>query len=106
MSILSVIGRYLTRRCHTSILVWMSKGAQLDFLVDTLLRIKNEQEMVDFLLGLFTPKELKEVPKRLQIVKKLKQGIPQHQIAKELGIGVATVTRGSKELHKGRFKTI
>jgi len=42
----------------------------------------------------------------LQIVRMLKKGVPQHQIAKELGIGIATVTRGSKELQKGNFKYI
>jgi TrpR family trp operon transcriptional repressor len=62
--------------------------------------------MLEFLLGIFTPQELEEIPTRLQIVKKLKQGIPQHQIARELNVGVATVTRGSKEIQKGRFSNI
>ena len=43
---------------------------------------------------------------RNKIVKMLKAGVPQHQIAKELNIGVATVTRGSKEIQKGRFKVV
>lgn len=60
--------------------------------------------MVDFLNGIFTPQELIEIPTRLEIVKMLKEGIPQHKIAEELGVGIATVTRGSKELKKGRFK--
>jgi TrpR family trp operon transcriptional repressor len=84
----------------------MSKDKSLDFLVETLLQIKTDNEMQEFLKGIFTPQELDEIPTRLQIVKKLKQGIPQHQIAKELNVGVATVTRGSKEIQKGRFKNI
>lgn len=62
--------------------------------------------MADFLYGILTPQELDEIPTRLQIVKLLKKGVPQHEIAKLLKIGVATVTRGSKEIVKGRFKTI
>lgn len=32
----------------------------------------------------------------------LKQGIPQKEISKKLGVGIATVTRGSKALNKSR----
>lgn len=62
--------------------------------------------MKDFLVGILAPKELKEIPMRLRIVKMLKKGISQHEIAEKLGIGVATVTRGSKEIQKGRFKAV
>lgn len=84
----------------------MSEDIQLDFLIDTLLNIKTKKAMLEFLLGIFTPQELEEIPTRLQIVKKLKQGMSQHEIAKQLSVGVATVTRGSKELQKGRFQNI
>lgn len=62
--------------------------------------------MENFLLGLLTPQEIMELPTRIEIVKLLKKGIPQVQIAKKLGIGVATVTRGSTEIKKGRFINI
>ena len=62
-----------------------------------------KEELRIFLEGILTPKELEEIPMRLQIVRMLKKGIPQHQIAQDLGIGIATVTRGSKELKKGKF---
>lgn len=62
--------------------------------------------MENFLDGILTPQELEEIPVRLQIVKLLKKGIPQHEIAQKLGVGVATVTRGSKEITKGRFSSI
>lgn len=84
----------------------MIRNTQLDELIDLLLSIKNREEMEDFLLGILTPKELVEIPTRLQIVKRLKKGISQHKVAEELGVGIATVTRGSKEIQLGRFKVI
>ncbi|MGE5041651.1 MAG: YerC/YecD family TrpR-related protein [Candidatus Levyibacteriota bacterium] len=80
--------------------------AQLESLADAFLEIKTKKEMVDFLEGMLTPKELLELPTRLEIVKMLKSGVAQHTIAEELGVGIATVTRGSKELQKGRFKNV
>ncbi len=84
----------------------MNRESELDSLINTLLKIKTEKEMQDFLSGILTPRELVEIPTRLAIVKKLKQGVPQQGIARELGVGVATVTRGSKELQKGRFQNV
>ncbi|TSC88027.1 MAG: TrpR family transcriptional regulator, trp operon repressor [Microgenomates group bacterium Gr01-1014_7] len=78
----------------------------LNELIDLLLDIKDKEYMKDFLLGILTPKELEEIPTRLQIVKMLKQGISQHKVAEDLKVGIATVTRGSKELQKGRFKVV
>lgn len=80
--------------------------SQLDELIDLLLSINNKEDMKDFLLGILTPKELQEIPTRLQIVKRLKKGISQHKVAEELGVGIATVTRGSKELKLGRFRVV
>jgi TrpR family transcriptional regulator, trp operon repressor len=78
----------------------------LDELIDALSKIENRDRMKDFLEGILTPKELVEIPLRLQIIKKLKRGDSQHQTASDLGIGVGTVTRGAKELQKGHFKNI
>ncbi|MFA5136391.1 MAG: Trp family transcriptional regulator [Patescibacteria group bacterium] len=75
-------------------------------LISTFCKIRSTQEMEDFLHGILTPQECDEISTRLQVVKMLQKGIPQHKIAKNLGVGVATVTRGSKELGKGRFAYI
>lgn len=75
-------------------------------LVDTLLSLKNKKAMKVFLDGILTPKERKEFSVRLEIVKLLKRGVPQHDIAAKLGVGVATVTRGSKEIAKGNFSLL
>ncbi len=82
------------------------RSREFDELAKTLLEIGNKDEMVDFLKGILTPKELIEIPNRLQIVKMLKRGISHHDIAGKLHVGVATVTRGSRELQKGRFKNV
>ncbi len=84
----------------------MIKNNQLKELIEVFLTIKNREEMEDLLLGILTPKELEEIPTRLQIVKMLKKGTSQHEIAQKLGVGIATVTRGSKELQLGRFKVV
>lgn len=75
-------------------------------LIKILVDIDTKDEMLNFLNGILTPKEKEELVQRLDIVKMLKRGIPQHEIAQKLGVGVATVTRGSKEIQMGRFKTI
>jgi len=75
-------------------------------LSEIFLKIRTKEEMVNFLYGLLTPKEIEEFSTRIEIIKMLKQGIPQKRIAKQLGVGIATVTRGSNEIKKGRFLTI
>lgn len=88
-------------------LVHMSKSSQqFQELVETLLKMDSEEKMRNFLEGILTPKEIMEIPTRLEIVKLLKEGVGQHKIAEQLGIGVATVTRGSKEIQKHKFKYI
>lgn len=78
----------------------------LNALAEEFLKIKTKSEMEIFLEGILTPKELEELPKRLEIIKLLKKGMPQHEISEKLGVGIATVTRGSKELKKGSFKNV
>jgi len=68
--------------------------------------MRTKAEMLDFLFGILTPKELEELTTRLQIVKLLKKGLPHQEIARRLEVGVATVTRGSRELRMGRFKKV
>lgn len=61
-----------------------------------------------FLIDLLTPAEYREVALRWQIVKMLYKGMPQRQIAEKLGVSVATVGRGSRELldPKGGFAKV
>lgn len=75
-------------------------------LAQYLAKKKKPQEVEKFLEAILTPQELEAIPKRLEIAKMLKQGIPQRDIAEKLGLGIATVTRGSRELKKGNFKDV
>ncbi len=72
-------------------------------LIDAILSLKTKKDVDSFLDGILTPKERMEIPVRLQIIKLLKKRVPQHEIASTLGVGIATVTRGSKEIAKGNF---
>lgn len=62
--------------------------------------------MTEFLQALLTPKELSEIPHRIQIIKLLKAGLPQREVAERLGVGIATVTRGAKEINNNGFSVI
>jgi TrpR family transcriptional regulator, trp operon repressor len=68
--------------------------------------IRNKELLEDLLIGVTTEGERKELVRRVQIIQKLVKGIPQLQIAGDLNVGIATVTRGSKELSAGRFKAL
>lgn len=78
----------------------MTSG-NLQILVDALLQTETKNDMKALLCGLLTQKELEELPRRLEIFKLLKKDVPQHEIAHKLGVGIATVTRGSHELQRG-----
>jgi len=68
------------------------------------LKSHTQARIRDLLQGLFTDKERKEFALRLEIIKRLKKGVTHQKIAKSLGVGVATVTRGAKEIKNGHFK--
>jgi TrpR family transcriptional regulator, trp operon repressor len=70
----------------------------LNELLDFLLAQQDRSALEKALQDLLTPTELAEVCKRLQIMRLLEQGMPQREIARRLGVGIATVTRGSRAL--------
>jgi len=73
-------------------------------LLEFFLKVNDKKELDALLRGLLTQKELEELPRRLEIFKQLKKGIPQHEIAERVGVGIATVTRGSLELQRGNIQ--
>lgn len=62
----------------------------------------------DFLFDLLSPAEYTDLAVRWQIIKQLHEGKPQREVAKDLRVSVATITRGSKEMmnKNGGFRRI
>lgn len=69
-------------------------------LVGLLARIIDPRLMRSLLEDLLTPSEFDALVLRLELVKMLEAGVPQREIAKKLGVGIAKVTRGSRVLQK------
>lgn len=83
----------------------MKNKLMSDF-IECLLKAEDPKDLEAFLRAILTPSELEEIPKRLAIIRLLKQGVPQREIGRRLGVGIATVTRGVRELRMGHFKDI
>ena len=58
----------------------------------------DSEQMTRFLCEILTPAECKDLSLRWQLMKMLAAGVPQRQIAKELGISLCKITRGAKIL--------
>jgi TrpR family transcriptional regulator, trp operon repressor len=70
-------------------------------LIEVLSKIsKNKQLLADFVRDILTPHEFENISARWQIVKRLAKGEHHASIANDLNLGVATVTRGSREMRK------
>lgn len=80
------------------------EAKNISSLVSFLLTQQTPEQMEAALNELLTASELDEISNRIQIIEMLEQGIPQRKIAEELGVGIATVTRGSNALKKRREK--
>lgn len=78
----------------------------LNTLVEVFLKADTKEKMKNLLEGILTEKEIEEFAQRIEIVRFLKNGVGQHQVAEKLGVGVATVTRGAKEIKEGKFKYV
>ena len=62
--------------------------------------VKDKQLLADFVRDILTPREFENISVRWQIVKRLAKGEHHQSIAEDLHFGVATVTRGSREMRK------
>jgi len=60
----------------------------------------NKSLLADFIKDILTPREFDNIGVRWQIVKRLAKGEHHVAIAEDLHLGVATVTRGSREMRK------
>jgi TrpR family trp operon transcriptional repressor len=70
-------------------------------LIEVLFKVaKDKQLLADFVRDILTPREFDNIGVRWQIVKRLGKGEYHQSIAEDLHLGVATVTRGSREMRK------
>ncbi len=76
----------------------MNTDKYLTQLIRYLLDVDSPAAMEEALRALLTPAELTEISNRLQIFNMLKAGEPQRKIAEQLGVGIATVSRGARAL--------
>lgn len=78
-------------------------------LVGVFEKVSQDKKLLkDFLKDILTPKEYKILMIRWQIVTQLAKGLSQRQIADNLRVSIATITRGSRELldKKGGFNQV
>jgi TrpR family trp operon transcriptional repressor len=66
----------------------------------TLSRVKDNALIEEFLRCLLTPAEIADVAGRWALVKALREKKSQREIAKDLGVSLCKITRGSRELKK------
>ncbi len=69
-----------------------------EFLEVLALAARDKRLLDAFLKDALTPAEYREIATRWQILKELWQGRGQREIMRDLKIGIATVTRGSRVL--------
>jgi TrpR family trp operon transcriptional repressor len=68
-------------------------------LVDVFSKLSGDKKFIaEFLVDILTPAEFETIALRWQIVKKLDKGETHREVAGDLGLGISTVTRGSREL--------
>jgi TrpR family transcriptional regulator, trp operon repressor len=73
-------------------------------LVTHLHEVTSSAQLQSRLEALLTPSELLSIALRLEIARRLKAGETQRDIAKQLGVGIATVSRGSRAIQSGQFQ--
>jgi len=69
--------------------------------ISSVLADESDGEIINkFLHCLLTEYELEEIAARWELVKLIDRGVSQRNIAKQLGLSLCKITRGSKELKK------
>jgi len=70
-------------------------------LASILTSISDTEQMGRLLQDFLTPQELEDLILRWEIIKLLNTGMPQREIAQQLGVAIGTVSRGARELKYG-----
>jgi len=56
--------------------------------------------ILEFLEGILTPHELKDVGTRWKLVQMMLQGVSQREVSRRLHLSLCKITRGAKQLKK------
>ena len=81
----------------------MNKAYEKKFIQSLSKAAKDEKLLKNFLSDMLTDKEYTEIIRRYEILVRLLKEEPQRAIAHDLGLGIATVNRGSHLLiEKGK----
>ncbi|MDR2471832.1 MAG: trp operon repressor [Treponema sp.] len=83
-------------------------GENMEELCRVLAATGDRELLESFLRCLLTPAERADIASRWALVKALREGLPQREIARNLGLSLCKITRGSRELKKpgSAFKRI
>ena len=68
-------------------------------LLNHLANCADETAIEKLLSALLTDKEQHEIANRIRIFDLLERGVTQRDISEQLGVGIATVSRGAKAMH-------
>lgn len=63
--------------------------------------VESAEEAKMLLTDILTPQELCSLADRWRLIRALHSGRPQREIAKELGVSISKITRGSRMLQYG-----
>lgn len=74
-----------------------------DELIIFISNIEGQDELRDFFIGILSPSEIRHICNRLQIIVLLRYGWSHQEIAKILSVGIATVSRASREINNDHF---
>lgn len=70
-------------------------------LCDVIVSLRSGREAAEFIQCLLTPSERRKVAERWQVVKRLVKGETHREVRDALKVGIATVSRGARELKYG-----
>ncbi|MDO8609808.1 MAG: YerC/YecD family TrpR-related protein [bacterium] len=70
-------------------------------LAQAFLKLKTQQDILNFLRDLLTQPEIEEFANRLEIARLLTKGVSYLKIAKQTGVSTTTVTRVAQWLNNG-----
>ena len=72
--------------------------SSIDELMETFCRIRRPEDMRQFFEEIFTSAERHDLALRWELMQLLHRGLPQRDIAEQLGISLCKITRGAKIL--------